>query len=76
MRGIILPGDKEAHVRDWAWDDATVGANEVRLDIGAAALCRSDMSLYEGDPLVGKNETEQFIPGHEPAGTSPRSAIT
>jgi hypothetical protein len=53
MKGIVLPGDGEAYVKEWDWNDQTVGPNEVRVDIGAAALCRSDMSLYYGDPLVG-----------------------
>jgi D-arabinose 1-dehydrogenase-like Zn-dependent alcohol dehydrogenase len=67
MKGVVLPGDREAHVQDW--DSPSVGDNEVRVEIGAAALCRSDMSLYYGDPLVGSKPAGEVVPGHEPAGT-------
>ena len=67
MKGVVLPGDKEAHVQDW--DRESVGPNDVCVEIGAAALCRSDMSLYYGDPLVGSKPAGAVVPGHEPAGT-------
>jgi len=67
MKGVVLPGDKQAKVKEWESQD--VGPNEVRVDIGAAALCRSDMSLYYGDPLVGSKPAGAVVPGHEPAGT-------
>ncbi|MBV0926421.1 alcohol dehydrogenase catalytic domain-containing protein [Halomicroarcula limicola] len=67
MKGVVLPGDKEAHVQDW--DNQSLGPDEVRVDIGAAALCRSDMSLYNGNPLVGSKPAGAVVPGHEPAGT-------
>ena len=67
MKGVVLPGDKEARVKEW--DAAAVGPDEVCVDIGAAALCRSDMSLYYGDPLVGSKPAGAVVPGHEPAGT-------
>ena len=69
MRGIVLPGDGEAYVKEWDWEEQAVGLNEVRIQIGAAALCRSDMSLYYGDPLVGGEDSGEVVPGHEPAGT-------
>jgi propanol-preferring alcohol dehydrogenase len=36
----------------------------------ASAICRSDMSLYYGDPVVGGAAagTGTIVPGHEPAG--------
>lgn len=67
MKGVVLPGNKKAKVQDW--DRATPGSDEVRVEIGAAALCRSDMSLYNGDPLVGSKPAGEVVPGHEPAGT-------
>lgn len=67
MKGVVLPGDKEAHVKDW--QEQEIKDNEVRVEIGAAALCRSDMSLYYGDPLVGGKPPGEVVPGHEPAGT-------
>jgi D-arabinose 1-dehydrogenase-like Zn-dependent alcohol dehydrogenase len=67
MKGVVLPGDKEVRVQDW--ETPSVGDNEVRVEIGAAALCRSDMSLYYGDPLVGSKPAGAVVPGHEPAGT-------
>lgn len=69
MRGVVLPGDGEAHVKEWDWAGQTVSSNEIRIEIGASALCRSDMSLYYGDPLVGEESVGKVIPGHEPAGT-------
>lgn len=67
MKGVVLPGDKEAKVQEW--EQPPVGDNEVCVEIGAAALCRSDMSLYYGDPLVGSKPAGSVVPGHEPAGT-------
>ena len=36
----------------------------------ASAICRSDMSLYYGTPIVGGTGagTGQIVPGHEPCG--------
>jgi hypothetical protein len=67
MAGVVLTGDKEAPVKDW--DRESLEMDEVRVEIGAAALCRSDMSLYYGDPLVGSKPAGAVVPGHEPAGT-------
>lgn len=67
MKGVSLPGNREVHVEEWNTQE--LRDHEVRIDIGAAALCRSDMSLYYGDPLVGKKEAGEVIPGHESAGT-------
>ena len=38
----------------------------VALNLKASCLCRSDMSLYYGEPVLGK--AGSFIPGHEPCG--------
>jgi len=67
MKGVVLPGDKEAHVQEW--ETKSLEPDEVRVNIGAAALCRSDMSLYNGNPLVGSKPAGSVVPGHEPAGT-------
>ncbi len=67
MKGVVLPGDEEAHVQDW--ETKELDDHEVRIDIGAAAICRSDMSLYYGDPLVGSKPVGEVVPGHESSGT-------
>lgn len=64
MKGVYLPGDATAHVKDW--DDPRLQSDdEVIVQIKASALCRSDMSIYYGDPLMGGGDV---VPGHEPCG--------
>lgn len=48
----------------------TPGPGEVLVRVRASALCRSDMSLYDGTPIVGGEVagSGQIVPGHEPAG--------
>lgn len=66
MRGLSLPGDEQVEVTDWPTPE--VGPREVKVRVEASAICRSDMSLYYGDPLVGDTDPGEVIPGHEPAG--------
>ncbi len=68
MKGVLLPGNKEVRVVDHA--DPKPGLGEVLIRIRASAICRSDMSLYYGNPIVGGEAAGKglVIPGHEPAG--------
>lgn len=68
MRAVILPGNKEVHVIDRP--KPTPKEGEVLIRLRASAICRSDMSIYNGTPIVGSEapKTGPIIPGHEPAG--------
>jgi propanol-preferring alcohol dehydrogenase len=68
MKGVVFPGDKKVEVREFAIP--TPGPNEVLIQMKASAICRSDMSLYYGNPVVGGEAAKSgvVIPGHEPAG--------
>jgi len=66
MKGVYLPGNGEAHVRECP--DPRPAANEVLIEVKASALCRSDMMIYHGETLVRKTCAEKIIPGHEPSG--------
>ncbi|GAB2566238.1 zinc-dependent alcohol dehydrogenase family protein [Gracilibacillus alcaliphilus] len=68
MKGVIFPGDKQVEVREL--EEPTPNLGEVKIKLKASAICRSDMSLYYGNPVVGGEATKSgtIIPGHEPAG--------
>jgi len=68
MKGVVFPGNKQVEVRSFPLP--TPGPGEVLIQMKASAICRSDMSLYYGDPVVGGDaaKTGTIIPGHEPAG--------
>lgn len=66
MKAVQLPGDK--HVNVISRPDPTPGVGEVVIRTRASFICRSDMSLYHGNPIVGGGQTGDVIPGHEPAG--------
>ena len=68
MRAVLLPGDRRVDVVDRP--DPRPGHGEVLVRTRASALCRSDMSLYYGDPIVGGEDAGKglVVPGHEPAG--------
>lgn len=69
MRAALLPGNKEVTVTDLA--EPQPGPEEVLVQIKASAICRSDMSLYYGRPIVGATGAGigQIVPGHEPCGS-------
>jgi propanol-preferring alcohol dehydrogenase len=64
----LFPGNKQVEVVDRP--DPSPGPGEVLVKTRASALCRSDMSLYYGKPVVGGEVagTGSIVPGHEPAG--------
>ena len=68
MRAVILPGDKKVLVADRERPEPA--SHEVLVKTRASAICRSDMSLYYGNPIVGGDAagTGDVIPGHEAAG--------
>ncbi len=66
MRGVLLPGDKRVLVE--TFPDPTPGVGEVVVRVKASAICRSDLSLYYGNAVVGGDRAGKFITGHEPAG--------
>jgi propanol-preferring alcohol dehydrogenase len=66
VRGVYLPGDKTAHVKEWEIGEPQ--NDEVLVKVKSAALCRSDMSIYYGIPLIPGFPPGTFITGHEPSG--------
>jgi propanol-preferring alcohol dehydrogenase len=68
MKAVLFPGDKVVQVVDRPDPRPDVG--EVLVKTRASAICRSDMSLYYGSPIVGGEVAGKglIIPGHEPAG--------
>jgi len=66
MKGVYLPGTKEAHLKEWPYP--AIQEDDVLIEIKASALCRSDMSIYYGKPLLPGFPSGTFIPGHEPSG--------
>lgn len=68
MQAILFPGDKQVNVVER--ETPRPGFGEVLIKTRASAICRSDMSLYYGKPIVGGEATStgKIIPGHEVAG--------
>lgn len=67
MTAVFLPGNKTVDVR--SIDVPKPGPNEVLVEIKASCICRSDMSLYHGNAVVGGDAARgQCVSGHEPAG--------
>jgi Zn-dependent alcohol dehydrogenases len=68
MKGVVFPGNKRVEIREFSIP--VPGPNEVLIQMKASAICRSDMSLYYGNPVVGGEAAKSgsIIPGHEPAG--------
>ncbi|HEX5500318.1 MAG TPA: alcohol dehydrogenase catalytic domain-containing protein, partial [Thermomicrobiales bacterium] len=68
MKAVLFPGDRQVVVVERPRPEP--GPGEVVIALRASAICRSDMSLYYGKPIVGGEATGsgQIVPGHEPAG--------
>jgi propanol-preferring alcohol dehydrogenase len=66
MKGVLLPGDRRVLIE--TFPDPTPGVGEVVVRIKASAICRSDLSLYYGNAVVGGDRAGKVITGHEPAG--------
>jgi propanol-preferring alcohol dehydrogenase len=68
MKAVLFPGDRQVAVVERPVPDP--GPSQALVRVRASAICRSDMSLYYGKPIVGGDATAtgQIVPGHEPAG--------
>jgi len=68
MKAILFPGGGTVDVVDRP--TPAPGQGEVLVRVRSSALCRSDMSLYNGTPIVGGAGAGlgTIIPGHESAG--------
>lgn len=68
MQAVFLPGNKQVEVRIIPVPE--IGPDDVLVEMHASCICRSDLSLYHGNAVVGGGDaTGQYICGHEPAGT-------
>lgn len=71
MRGVFLPGDSTAQVRDWPMPEP--GHGQLVLQMGASGICGSDLSyIYRGykthKGLDGAPAYRGVVAGHEPCG--------
>jgi L-iditol 2-dehydrogenase len=66
MKAVFLPGDKRVDIRDIAIPKPA--ADEVLVQVKASCICRSDLSLYYGNAVLGGVAPGTCVTGHEPAG--------
>jgi propanol-preferring alcohol dehydrogenase len=68
VKAVLFPGDRQVVVVERP--TPSPGPGEALVRVRASAICRSDMSIYYGTPVVGGDATStgEIIPGHEPAG--------
>ena len=66
MKAVFLPGNKRVEIR--AVEVPTPGPGEVLIAVKASCICRSDLSLYYGNAVVGGDAAGACVTGHEPAG--------
>lgn len=66
MKAVFLPGNKKVEIR--AVEVPTPGIGEVLIAVKASCICRSDLSLYYGNAVVGGDAVGACVTGHEPAG--------
>jgi propanol-preferring alcohol dehydrogenase len=68
VKAVLLPGSRQVRVVER--HDPVPGPGQALIRVRASALCRSDMSLYDGTPVVGGAVagTGTIVPGHEAAG--------
>ena len=66
MTAVYLPGDKRVEVR--TVDIPKPGHGEALVEIKCSCICRSDLSLYYGNAVVGGEAAGSCITGHEPSG--------
>ncbi len=63
MRGVVLLGERETKMRDFA--DPTPGPHDVVLEMKASGICGSDLRPYRG---ARRDPANAYISGHEPCG--------
>lgn len=68
MRAVLLQGGGRVEVTNRPVPEP--GIHDVLVRVRASAICASDLSLYEGNALVGGSDagTGTIYPGHEVAG--------
>ena len=66
MKAVFLPGNKRVEIR--AVEVPTPGPGEVLVAVKASCICRSDLSLYYGNAVIGGEAAGTCVTGHEPAG--------
>lgn len=68
MKAVYLPGDRRVEIREVSIPEVRIG--EVLIEVRASCICRSDLSLYHGRPVVGGGDAVlgTKVSGHEPAG--------
>ena len=66
MKAVFLPGNKRVEIR--AVEVPTPAPGEVLVAVKASCICRSDLSLYYGNAVVGGDAAGACVTGHEPAG--------
>jgi L-iditol 2-dehydrogenase len=66
MKAVFLPGNRKVEIR--AVEVPTPGPGEVLVAVKASCICRSDLSLYYGNAVVGGDAAGACVTGHEPAG--------
>ena len=66
MKAVFLPGNKRVEIR--AVEVPKPRQDEVLVQVKASCICRSDLSLYYGNAVVGGDAAGRCITGHEPAG--------
>lgn len=66
MKAVYLPGNKRVEIRAVAVP--APGPGEVLVEVKASCICRSDLSLYYGNAVVGGDAAGKCITGHEPSG--------
>jgi threonine dehydrogenase-like Zn-dependent dehydrogenase len=66
MRAVYFPEPRVVEVREVPIPQPSQG--EVRIQLKASAICRSDMSLFHGKSVVRGEHAGTIIPGHEPCG--------
>jgi propanol-preferring alcohol dehydrogenase len=68
VKAVLFPGNRQVVVVERP--TPAPGPGEALVRVRASAICRSDMSIYYGTPVVGGEATStgEIVPGHEPAG--------
>ncbi|MBZ9938955.1 alcohol dehydrogenase catalytic domain-containing protein [Mesorhizobium sp. BR1-1-16] len=66
MKAVYLPGNRKVEIRSVAIP--VPGPDEVLIEVKASCICRSDLSLYYGNAVVGGDAAGGCITGHEPSG--------
>lgn len=73
MKAVFLPGNKKVEIREVAIPQP--GPGEVLIEVKASCICRSDLSLYYGNAVVGGGGAGSNITGHEPAGIIAKTGV-